>query len=313
VVTWLSSLPAWVLVLGWLGLALLVAAVGRVGIRALVIAGERDQVHQVAAPLMPALGAVFAIFAALTLAGEAGYLRTAENEVSDEAAAASRLAWAATSPGVEVAPVQAALHDYLVATRAGEWEGAETAGADDVETARDLATLERVVRGQAARTEIGTPASTELLASLDAVTNARRARIAESSRQIPALYVLTLVAAGLALIFNAGALTIRSGLRTAMLAGGLAGVVGLSLALLFSITAPWRGPLVVSGNPIDVVISDLQSGFFDRAVAGASSPCRPTGDPRIVARLDVPRADPERLHQTSGGAARCSESPMTAD
>jgi hypothetical protein len=267
-VTWLSSLPTWVLVLGWLGLALLVAMAGRVGGRALVPERERDHVPLVAPPLMPALGAVFAIFAALTLAGEAGYLRTAETQVSDEAAAASRLAWAATSPGVDAAPVQAALHDYMVATRAGEWEEADTAGADDPETARDIATLERVVRDQAARAGIGSPASTELLASLDAVTSSRRARIAQSSREMPALYVLTLVAAGLALIFNAGALTVRSGLRTAALTAGLACVVGLSLALLFSITAPWQGPLVVSGTPMDVVISDLESGFFDSGSPG---------------------------------------------
>lgn len=262
-VTWLSSLPAWVLVLGWLGLALAVAVVARVGVRALVPDAERDHVHQVAAPMMPALGAAFAIFAALTLAGEAGYLRTAEDLVSAEAAASSRLAWAATSPGVDTATIQAALHDYLVATRGGEWDDADDPGADDPATARELVLLERSVRAEAARPELGTPASTELLASLDAVTSARRARIAESSREIPALYVLTLVAAGLALIFNAGALTVRSRLRTAVLAGGLACVVGLSLALMFSITAPWRGALVVSGSPVDAVIADLESGFFD--------------------------------------------------
>lgn len=281
-VTWLSSLPAWGLVLGWLGLALLVAAVGRVGVRALVPERERDHVHQIAAPLMPALGAVFAIFAALTLAGEAGYLRTAENQVSDEAAAASRLAWAATSPGVDAVPVQAALHDYLVATRTGEWEDADTPGADDPATARDLATLERVVRDQAARAGIGSPASTDLLASLDAVTSTRRARVAESSREIPALYVLTLVAAGMALLFNAGALTVRSGLRTAVLAGGLACVVGLCLALLFSITAPWRGPLVVSGSPVDVVISDLESGFFDEVTGPTATRAPPLSGPRCA-------------------------------
>jgi hypothetical protein len=219
--------------------------------------------------MMPALGAVFAIFAALTLAGEAGYLRTAENQVSDEAAAASRLAWAATSRGVDAEPVQMALHDYLVATRTGEWEDADRPGADDPATARNLATLERVVRAQAADDAIGTPASTELLASLDAVSSTRRARVAESSREIPALYVLTLVAAGLALIFNAGALTVRSGPRSAALATGLACVIGLSLALLFSITAPWRGPLVVSASPIDVVIADLERGFFDDRASGS--------------------------------------------
>jgi hypothetical protein len=261
VVTWSSSLPTVVLFLGWLGLALVVAVVGRVGVRALVPEPERDHVHQVAAPLMPALGAVFAIFAALTLAGEAGYLHAAESLVSDEAAASSRLAWAATGAGVDDDPVQTALHDYLVSTRANEWDGATTTAGDPA-TARDLATLERAVRGEAARPEIGTPASTELLGSLDAVTSTRRARLAEASREIPGLYVLTLVAAGLALVFNAGALTVRSGPRSAVLAGGLAFVVGLSLALLFSITAPWQGPLVVSGDPVDAVIIDLEHGFF---------------------------------------------------
>ena len=70
------------------------------------------------------------------------------------------------------------------------------------------------------------------------------------------------MAGGLALIFNAGALTVRSGRRTSLLVVGLAVVVGLSLALLFSISAPWRGPLIVSTQPMTDVIDDLQRGFF---------------------------------------------------
>jgi hypothetical protein len=43
---------------------------------------------------------------------------------------------------------------------------------------------------------------------------------------------------------------------------GLATVVGLSLALLFALTSPWDGSLIVSGRAIDTVVRDLQSGFF---------------------------------------------------
>ena len=218
---------------------------------------------QIASPLMPALGAAFAIFAALTLAGEAGYLRAAEGLVSDEAAAASRLAWAATSPGVESEPIHSALRDYLETTRTREWEDVDVASGDDPATARAIAALEEEVRAEAARPELGSPASSELLSTLDAVTSSRRARVAAASRNIPALYVGTLVVSGLALIVNAGALTFRSRLRTSLLVVGLAMVVGLSLALLFSITAPWSGPLVVSGHPLDAIIRDLGSGFFD--------------------------------------------------
>ncbi len=66
----------------------------------------------------------------------------------------------------------------------------------------------------------------------------------------------------MALIVNASVLTIRVRVRTSLLVGGLACVVGLSIALLFVLTAPWRGSLVVSGHPLDMVAGDLQTGFF---------------------------------------------------
>ncbi len=243
---WLTSLPTVVLVVGWLLLALLVAALARVGVRALVPAGEQERVPQIAMPLMPTLGAAFAIFAALSLASEAGYLRAAEGLVSDEAASASRLAWAATSPQVQSEPIHRALRDYLQTTRARE----------------PVAKLERSVRTEAARPELGSAASTELLVSLDGVTSSRRARVAAASRDVPTLYVLTLVVSGLALIVNAGALTFRSSLRTSLLITGVGSVVGLSLALLFALSAPWNGPFIVSGHPLDAVVGDLGSGFF---------------------------------------------------
>ena len=69
---WLTSLPAAVLVAGGVALALLVAAGARLALRALIPTAERDSAYTIAAPLMPALGATFAILMALTLASEAG-------------------------------------------------------------------------------------------------------------------------------------------------------------------------------------------------------------------------------------------------
>jgi len=34
------------------------------------------------------------------------------------------------------------------------------------------------------------------------------------------------------------------------------------MALLFALTAPWEGPLVVSGRAVDAVLRDLHTGFF---------------------------------------------------
>ena len=213
---------------------------------------------------MPALGAAFGVLIALTLAGEAGYLKSAQDTVAGEAAAASRLAWAATSPGVEAEPIHLALGEYLQATRASEWRGDGPPPTATRASPRPIATLERAVRTEAARTELGTAGqhrAARLAGCRDRAV--RRQRIAAASRHIPVLYVVTLVVSGVALIANAGALGFRSSVRTSLLVVGLAVVVGLSMALLFSLGAPWRGPLVVSGRPIDAVIADLQAGFFE--------------------------------------------------
>jgi len=260
--TWLTSLPAAVLVVSGLALALLVAIAGRLAVRALIPAAEREGAHAVAAPLMPALGAVFALLMGLTLASEASFLASAQGIVSNEAADASRLAWAATSPGVDSAPIQSALLGYLRATRAYEWQGSNAAEGNDLATVRAIANLESAVRTQAARPALGTPTSTELLAALDALTNDRRARLAAASHQLPVLYVVVLAVSGAALIVNAAALTLRSGWRAALLVGGLSAVVGLALALLFALGTPWRGPITVSGQPIDNVVQDLNAGYF---------------------------------------------------
>jgi hypothetical protein len=154
------------------------------------------------------------------------------------------------------------VRDLLRATRAYEWHGDNVAAGADPATARAIARLERAVRAQAARPVLGTPTSTELLASLDALTNDRRDRLAAASHQLPGLYVVVLALSGAALIVNATALTLRGGLRPAVLVGGLTAVVGLTLALLFALGTPWRGAITVSGQPIDAAAHDLTSGYF---------------------------------------------------
>jgi hypothetical protein len=202
------------------------------------------------------------ILAALTLASEAGALTSAQQIVSSEAADASRLAWASTMPGLSREPIQAALGRYLGATRTYEWHGSSAADGNDSATVRALAALERVVRGESVRPKLGTPTTTELLTALDALTSDRRARLAAASREPPSLYVITLVVSGIALIANAAALTIRTRRRVALLISGLTIVIGLSVALLFVLGTPWRGPIIVSGHPIDAVTRDLASGYF---------------------------------------------------
>ena len=258
---WLTSLPTGVLVVGCLLLTVSVGMAARIGVRRLVPVAEHDHVPQIAAPLMAALGAAFGILMGLTVASEAGYLKSAQEIVAGEAAAASRLAWASTSPDVQSEPIQTALRDYLEATRDAEWHD-DGAARSSSRVVASLANLERTVRIEASRADLTTPQATELLTALDSLTSGRRSRIDAASRQIPLVYVITLMVSGLALIVNAGALGVRSSARAASLVLGLAIVVGLSFALMFSLTAPWRGGLTISTEPIDSMIADLRAEIF---------------------------------------------------
>jgi hypothetical protein len=264
-VHWLVSAPLWALLVGWTAVAVAAAVVGHVFVSHVVHSHERAEVRGLAYPLMPALGAMFAVLTAITLSSEAGYLKSAQDGVSEEAAAASRLAWAATNPNVDPEPIHATLDGYLVAIRTNEWSGDDAATGDDPQTADALADLERAVRSAAADTAVGTPGSTELLAAVDAVSSGRRGRLADGSRELPALYIVTLIVSGLALVANAGAIVSAVSRRSALLVAGLTIVVALSLALLCALTGPFRGALAVSGEPIDAVIDDLRTGFFTRS------------------------------------------------
>jgi hypothetical protein len=249
-------------VVGWLTVCALFAVVARLVLDRIIAKDERSAALSVAGPLMPALGAAFALLSALSLAGEATRLRSAEENVSQEGAATARLAWAATNPGIEPQTIQRELLDYLVATRANEWSAENEDG--DPATLAALARLERAVRAAAGGQTVGSAPASELLSSLDAVTSARRQRLATAARGLPTLYVAVVALSGLALIVNSAALAVSSPWRVAVLTAGLVTVVALSIALLFAISAPFAGGFVVDGGPIDHVVADLRAGLFVR-------------------------------------------------
>jgi hypothetical protein len=260
--TWLTSRSVWELVIGFLIIALAIGLGSRALALKFIPEHEREDAHGVAAALMTAFAAAFVLLTALTLANEVTSLSSAQNIVSTEAADASSLAWASTNPGVSSQPIQIALRDYLVATRTYEWHGSTAANGDDAATDNALATLERAVRGQAARPAVGIPTSTELLTNLDDLTSQRRLRLAAASRSLPDFYAVLVVATGLALIVNTSVVGTRGGIRAALVTTSLIVVIALSVALLFALATPWRGAIGVSGHPIDAVIKDLNSGYF---------------------------------------------------
>jgi hypothetical protein len=257
----MASLPTWALAAIWLVVCGACAAGARLLARRVIPAEERARAGAIAGPLMPALGAVFALLSALSLAGVASELRASEDQVRVEAAAASRLAWGATGIGMDTAQLHAALMTYLQEITTNEWSNPDD--LRDRETLDSVAELERRTRASATAPGISTPQATELLTSLDALTSARRQRLAGAHHDLPALYVAVVALAGLALIANSSVLALGDRRRLAALPAGLVVVVSLVIALLFALGSPFSGPFVASHYPIDQIIVDLRTGVFE--------------------------------------------------
>jgi hypothetical protein len=223
-------------------------------------AGRRARMATIAAPLTPAFAALFSVMIAFTVVAEAQHLRTVQSLANDEAAAAARLAWAATASVPERARIQSDLAEYLDAVIAVDWGDRDESGRTPARLARATQRLETAARGAARG--LTSPEAAETLSALDAVTTLRRQLVAESSRTLPAPYLLVLLLTGLALVVNVSVLTLGAGRRALWLIPGIVVVVVAALSLLVGISAPLSGPLQLSPMAIERVAIDLRAGLF---------------------------------------------------
>lgn len=252
----------WLLVTASVAVYAAVAVVTRLAAERMVARARRPSVTSLVGPLTPALATLFAVLMAFTVVTEAGYLRTGQMLASEEAAAASRIAWASTDPGLDGAPIRAALDDYLETLVRVDWSGRTEGARTPPAVVRALQGLETATRVQAAAPGLASPVTTELFTALDSLTSTRRELVAESTRRIPTAYLLMLALAGAVLIVNVSVLTLATGRRGLWLTIGLVLVVSTSLALLVGVSASFAGPLRVNHSAIDRMILDLRAGVF---------------------------------------------------
>jgi len=253
-------LPGWLVVALGLLLFTAVALAARGLAERRADAGRRARMAAIAAPLTPAFAALFSVMIAFTVVSEAQHLRAVQSLANDEAAAAARLAWAATAAAPDRTRIQSDLAAYLGAVIAVDWGERDESGRTPARLARATRSMETAARG--ATRGLTSPEAAEVLGALDAVTTIRRQLVAESSRTLPAPYLLVLVLTGLALVVNVSVLTLGAGRRALWLIPGIVLVVVAALSLLVGITAPLDGPLQLSPMAIERVALDLRAGLF---------------------------------------------------
>lgn len=257
--SWLASLPAWLLVAISVAVFVLVALAARVLFERVSRDRPRDNHHAVAASLMPGICAIFGIIAGLTLINQVNNLHRAQEAVSREASAAARLAWAGeTLPAGNVRPQ---LARFIQADTGPGWEitTGEPVPAPVVESIR---VLEGRVRTDATSPEANTQVGNEALAALDDLMTARRERVIAQSTQMPTLFVIALFLAGLAVVANAAALTVGRPYTWRLIVPVVA-VVAVDIALVIAMWLPFSGTIQANDRPLTDVRQQLQEGFFE--------------------------------------------------
>jgi hypothetical protein len=217
-----------------------------------------------AAPLMPALGVLFAFLSGFAITAMWSSHSSAETAINHEAASASALAWAATAPGADTASIHGAIQKYLASTTTEEWNQLSAREPSVERLSEDLATLQRSARTSASYSEVSSANAAELLGSLDQLAVHRSERIGAALRSLPLALFLGIVVSGLALCLNAQIVSSSGDKRSRLVTSSIIVVVAVDLAVLLILSGPFLGSQRVTADPLVAVEAKIESGIFTR-------------------------------------------------
>lgn len=257
-----TALPAIALALILTGFCVLFAWLFNRWVHARYPNGKGASYGNTAASYMTALGSLFAILTGFLINTAYVGVRSAEETVAAEAAAANRLAWGARGlPAADISLIQEDLAAYLAALEQQEWP--ELGDSNTIEGASvELNELQKQiftvgVRGYAPQISVDS-----MQAAVEELGSQRRARITAASSEVPfELFALSVIA-GLALIGNAIIVTLRNGPKDGIVTVGIVVVVGLDLALILALSGPFSGPFSVDPEPLTGLLEEIRTGRY---------------------------------------------------
>lgn len=261
--SWLSSLSGPAILALCVGGAIAFALVAVLAAARVLPVDRREGVGLTAAAYMTVLGSLFAILTGFLINTEYGTLRQAQNLVGVEMASASQVAYGAAGlPPIDAALVQAALVEQLDAVVRREWPHLAASPELPSPAADEVSALSQGVFEFGGRSYAPPGAADGMQAALSSMNEARRQRIVIASQVLPAPLFALSVVTGAALILGALLVALRAGPRFALVAAGIVLVVGLDLAAILAISAPFDGPFVVSTAPIVQLAEEIRSGGY---------------------------------------------------
>ena len=226
----LSALPWWVLVPGTLLVIATIAFLLRSTFE-ILLGSSKSQAASFAAPLMPALGVLFAFMS-----------------------------------GFAITAIQTALVRYIDSVVESEWPLQSQMSQSLNRQSADIKNLQQAVRSSASDPTVGQADAAALINGVDDLSTQRAARLGASKSSMPLALFIALVVSGLALCLNALFVSVAGERRSRMVTYSIIVVVALDLAVLLILAGPFTGSQQVSNSPLIEVREQIITGQMSSEV-----------------------------------------------
>jgi hypothetical protein len=207
------------------------------------------------------LGVLYAVFLAFAIIVVWQKFSDAEADVVQEAGAATTIF--RLSQGMDEksgADIRGAVSTYLKVAIAEDWPAMDHGETSASRTARQsLDAIYAALLSSAPADRIGNPVMAELLHQLDAMTQARRARLIASEGSVPGIiWVVLFGGAVVAIVFTFffGTRNLRA---QVMMTGLLAVMIFAELLIIVAIDRPFTGSVKVEPTALANVLADFQA------------------------------------------------------
>jgi hypothetical protein len=210
VLRWLADLPAWVLFPVVVAIGVAITTFFIFLVRRYVPDEVRSRVGPTAAVTLQVLATMYAILIAFVIVDEYGQLRSAQNEVSDKAAALSTLFENSRAfPTPEGDLVRARTLDYARSFSEHTMPHLGDEASPDAFTDTKLEQVFKAVQGIEPKTESEKGAYNGMLSALDAVVHTRSDLVGSAKSTVPVTLLVLLFLIGITVMAVAASLDTR--------------------------------------------------------------------------------------------------------
>jgi uncharacterized protein DUF4239 len=251
VLRWLADRPAWLLFPIMVAIGAAIATLFLYLVRKYIPADVRSRAGPSASVTLQVLATMFAILIAFVIVDEYTQLRSAQNEVSDKAAALSTLfenSRAFPTPQGDL--VRSRTLDYARAFSAHTVPHLGDEASPDAFTDTKLEQVFKAVQGIEPKTESEKGAYNSMLSALDSIVRTRSDLVSSAKSTVPLTLLVLLFVIGFTVMAVAATLDTRHRRSHTLLLFSLTIVVWTTLALVVTLDYPFNGVIRVSDAPV---------------------------------------------------------------